>query len=64
MPIFFVKYSFTRNKIIYYKTAIVRACNSEAVKNKVVNFYRDKYGVVELFVFDKISVSSYNLVIT
>lgn len=63
MPNFSIKFSFEKDKLKYYKTAIVRASSPEAAKDKLVSsLIRINGNVYAGFAFEKISVSSFNYI--
>lgn len=64
MANFSVKFSYTYNEVVYHKTAVVRASDPEAAKTKIVDFYLRHHGSAESFKFDKVSLSSYNLILS
>ena len=64
MPNFSIKYSYSENGAVFRKTAIVRASSVDAAKDKLVRFLTHCDSCVYSdFKFDKISISSYNLIL-
>lgn len=61
MPIFSIRFSFTNDKVIYRKSAIVRAPNPESAKEKLAtSMVRLNGKPYESFSVENISVSSFN----
>lgn len=64
MPNFSIKYSYQDGEVICRKTAVVRASSVNAAKDKLVRFLTHcDSRVYSDFKFDKISISSYNLIL-
>lgn len=61
---FSIKFSFSKDNIVYHKTAIVRASSADDAKDKLIaSLIRCNSGKpYQSFAFGKISVSSYNYV--
>lgn len=66
MPNFSIKYSYVDDDdLIHHQTAIVRASNVVIAKDKLVRFLtRSGRFVLKDFEFLKISLSSYNLILS
>lgn len=63
MPNFLIKFSFEKNNVKFYKTAIVRASSPDAAKDKLVSSLIKISGpVFSGFAFEQVCVSSYNYV--
>lgn len=64
MANFSVKFSYTLNEIVYYKSAMVRATTPDSAKDKVVDFCLSRIdGKICSFAFESISVSTYNFIL-
>lgn len=64
MPNFSVHYSFERNQVIFHKLAVVRATTPNAAKDKIVDYYLNRFGTLSSITFEKISLSNYNLILS
>lgn len=64
MPIFSIKYHYSRDSVVHHETAIVRASSPDVAKEKLARLLTRSYQFrLDNFKFDKISLSLYNLIL-